>query len=64
MCSSLLQLAVESRDLSQAEKNILVLEAEQIHQITTFFTQNEGFLTWTIVKLRRVVILRICSACI
>ena len=40
MCSSLLQLAVESRDLSQDEKKI---EAEQIHQITTLFTQNDVF---------------------
>ena len=38
MCFSLLQLAVEARDLSQAEKNISLLEAEQIHQTTTLFT--------------------------
>ena len=43
MCSSLLQLAVESRDLSQDEKKI---EAEQIHQITTLFTQNDDFFTF------------------
>ena len=30
MCSTLLHLAVESRDLSQDEKNLLFLEAKQI----------------------------------
>ena len=35
MCSSLHYLAVESRDLSQAEK-IILLQAEQIHKMTLF----------------------------
>jgi hypothetical protein len=35
MSSSFLQLAVGSRDLSQAE---------QIHTVTTIFTQNDNFL--------------------
>ena len=39
MCSSLLQLAPGSRDLSQAEKRI----TEQIHKMTIIFTQNDNF---------------------
>ena len=37
---SFLQLAVGSRDLSQAEKEITLCKAEQIHKMTTIFTQN------------------------
>ena len=37
--SSLLQLAVESLDLSQPEKKILLLQAEQILKMTTIFRQ-------------------------
>jgi hypothetical protein len=37
---SLLLLAHESRDLSKAEKKLLLLQAEQIHKMTTMFTQN------------------------
>ena len=37
--SSLLQLTVESRDLSQAEKKFTKLQAEQIHKMSTIFTQ-------------------------
>ena len=33
-------LAPESRDLSQAEKEIIVSYAEKIHKMTTIFTQN------------------------
>ena len=33
MCTSLLQLAPGSRDLSQAEKIITIYKAEQIHKI-------------------------------
>ena len=40
MCSSLLHLAVESRDLSQAEKKITVVKDEQTHKMTIIFTQN------------------------
>jgi hypothetical protein len=35
----LLQLTVESRDLSQAVKKLLLLQAEQIHPMTTLFNQ-------------------------
>ena len=36
MCSSLLQLTVGSRDLSQAEKKMTVIcKAEQIHKLNT-----------------------------
>ena len=44
MCSSLLQLAVVSRDLSQAQKLITVCKAEQIHKMRVIFTQKENFL--------------------
>jgi hypothetical protein len=39
MCTRLFQLAPGSRDLSQAEKRI----TEQIHKMTTIFTQNDNF---------------------
>ena len=41
MSFSFLQLAVESRDLSQAEIEITVCKVEQIHKMTTIFTQND-----------------------
>ena len=40
MCSSFRQLRVESRDLSHAEKERTPCKAEQIHKLTTIFTQN------------------------
>ena len=40
MCSTLLQLAPGSHDSPQAEKRITVRKAEQIHKMTTIFTQN------------------------
>ena len=45
MCSSLVQLAPGSRDLSQAEKRITVMlyKAEQIPKMTTILTQNDNF---------------------
>ena len=33
-------LALESRDLSKAEKEIIVCQAEQFHKMTLIFTQN------------------------
>ena len=39
MFSSFLQLAVGSSDLSQAEKEISLSKAEQIHKMSTIFTQ-------------------------
>ena len=36
MCSSLLHLAVESRDLSQAQKKVTVIKPEKIHNIKSF----------------------------
>ena len=38
MSSKILQLSVGSRDLSQAEKKILLLQAEQSHKMATVFT--------------------------
>ena len=40
MSSSFWLLALGSRDLSQAEKEIIDCYAEQIHKMTTIFTQN------------------------
>ena len=39
MCSSFWQLGVESRDNSHAEKERNACKAEQIHRMTTIFTQ-------------------------
>ena len=42
-CASLLRLAVELRDLSQAKKNKpLLLQAEQIQTMATPFTRNDN----------------------
>ena len=41
MSSSFGLLALGSRDLSQAEKERNACKAEQIHRITTVFTQND-----------------------
>ena len=43
MSFSFLQLAVESRDLSQAEKYVTVVKPEQIHKMTIIFTQTDNF---------------------
>ena len=52
-------LADESCDLTQAEKKITVVKAEQIHKMTIICIQNgQKISLW--VKI--VVILRICSA--
>ena len=40
MSSKILQLTVGSRDLFQAGKKLLLLQAEQIHRMTTIFIQN------------------------
>ena len=40
MSSSFWLLRVESRDFSQAEKERTACKAEQIHKMTTVFTQN------------------------
>ena len=42
ICGSLLLLQVESRYFSQAEKERTACKAEQIHKMTTFFTQNDN----------------------
>ena len=42
MSSSFWQLGVESRDFSQAEKGRTDCKAEQIHKLTTIFTQNDN----------------------
>ena len=40
MSSSFWLFAVGSCDLSQAEKEITACKAEEIHKLTTIFTQN------------------------
>ena len=40
MSSRFWLLASESRDLSQAEKEMTACKAEQIHKMTIIFTQN------------------------
>ena len=42
MSSSFWLLGVESRDFSQAEKERTACKAEQIHTMTTCFTQNDN----------------------
>ena len=59
MFFSFLQLTVGSSYLSQAEKETNNGKAEQIHKMTTIFTQNDNLGPfWVII----VVILWICSA--
>ena len=50
MCSSICALVfwllgVESRGFSQAEKEVTACKAEEIHKMTTIFTQNQGLLS-------------------
>ena len=42
MSSSFWLLGVKSRDFSQAEKERTVYKAEQIHKMTTNFTQKDN----------------------
>ena len=42
ICVNFWLLAHKSHDLSQVETKLL-LKAEQIHKMTTIFTQNDGF---------------------
>ena len=42
MFSNFWLLAVGSRDLSQAEKEITACKVEQIHKLTTIFTQKDN----------------------
>ena len=58
ICSSFELLADESRDSSQAEKNINVVKAEQTHKMTIIFNQNGQKLSFRV----KIVILWICSA--
>ena len=54
MSSSLWLLRVESCDFSQAEKERTACKAEQIHKMTTSFTQNGPRLSF---RVKLVVIL-------
>ena len=55
MCSSLLHLAVESRSLSQAEKKLLLLQAEKIHRMTILFTQNGQSRRYSQLEINHVI---------
>ena len=46
LCSKKKILGVESRDFSQAEKEITACKAEQIHKMTTIFTQNSPWMSF------------------
>ena len=46
MPSSFWLLGVESRDFSQAEKDRTACKAEQIHKMTTIFTENDPGLSF------------------
>ena len=48
MSSSLCLLRIESRDFSQAEKERTACKTEQIHKITTIFTQNDPRLSFQV----------------
>ena len=48
MFSSFWLLQVKSRDFSQAEKERTACKAEQIHKITTIFTQNDPRLSFQV----------------
>ena len=45
MSSSFWQLGVESRDFWHADKERAACKAEQIHKMTTIFTQNDNLKT-------------------
>ena len=53
------QLALESRDLSQAEKKVAVAKPEKIHKLTIIFTHNDQKLSF---RGKIAVIFKICSA--
>ena len=59
MCSSFWLLGVESSDIFQAEKERTVCKAEQIHKLTTIFTQNDNLGPF---RVQILVSLLICSA--
>jgi hypothetical protein len=59
MSSSFWLVGVESRDFSQAEKERKACKADQIHKMTTVFTQNDNLRPFWV---KIVVILWICSA--
>ena len=59
MSSSFCLLGVESRDFSHAEKERTACKAEQIHKMTTIFTEDDNLGPFWV---KIVVILLICSA--
>ena len=52
-------LGVETRDFAHAEKERTACKAEQIHKMTTIFTQNDNLGPFWV---KIIVILWICSA--
>ena len=55
MSSKILHLAVGSRDLSQAEKKLLLLQAEKIHRMTIMFTQNGQSRRYSQLEINHVI---------
>ena len=51
MSSSFWLLRVESREFSQAEKERTASKAEQIHKMTTLFTQNDSLGSFSVVLI-------------
>ena len=51
MSSSFWLLQVESHDFSQAEKERTACKAEQIHKMTTFFTQKDNLGSFWVIVL-------------
>ena len=47
-------LGVESRDFYEAEKERTACKAEQIHKMTTIFTQNDNLGAW-MARYHRIV---------
>ena len=54
MSSSFWLLGDESRDFSQAEKERIACKAEQIHKMTTIFTQKENLQFYSLNKFIQV----------
>ena len=54
MSSSFWLLGVESRDFSHAEKERTACKADQIHKLTTIFTQNGPRLSFGVTRLKRI----------
>ena len=55
MSSSFWLLEVDSRDFSQAEKETTACKCEQIHKMTTIFTQNDNLGPFFLLSMRKII---------